>query len=68
MRYLTTLSQQMLTAVKHVADKFCFQQDSILARHACNTLKLQGANSQLHFFYNGLQLNGLAVKPADYEI
>ena len=49
-RYLTTLSQQMLTAVKHVADKFCFQQDSILTHHACNTLKLKGANSQLHLF------------------
>jgi len=42
-RYLTTLTQQMLTAIKHVADdKFCFQQDSILAHHACNTVKLQG--------------------------
>jgi len=41
-RYFTTLSHQMLTGIKHVADdKFCFQQDSILAHHACNTLKLQ---------------------------
>ena len=41
-RYLTTLSQQMLTAIKHVADdEFCVQQDSTLAHHACNTVKLQ---------------------------
>jgi len=32
----------MLTAVKYVTyEKFCFQQDSSLAHHACNTVKLQ---------------------------
>ena len=37
-----TVSTTLLTAVEHVADdKFCFQQDSTLAHHACNTLKLQ---------------------------
>jgi len=42
MMYLTTLSQQMLTAIQKIADdKFCVQQDSILAHHACNTVKLQ---------------------------
>ena len=42
LRYFTTLSQQMLTAIKHAADdQFCFQQDSTLAYHACNTVKLQ---------------------------
>ena len=41
-RYFTMLSQQMSTAIKHVADdKFCVQRDSILAHHACNTVKLQ---------------------------
>jgi len=41
-RYFTALYQQMLTAIKHVADdKFCFQQDSTLAHNACNTVKLQ---------------------------
>jgi len=60
----------MSTAVKHVADdKFCFQQDSILAHHAVNTLKLQGSElSTSLLFYNGLQLNSPAVKPTDYEI
>ena len=41
-RYFTTLSQQMLTAIKHFTDdKFYFQQDSTLTHHACNTVKLQ---------------------------
>ena len=42
-RYFTSVSQQclLLTAVEHVADdKFCVQQDSTLAHHACNTLKM----------------------------
>ena len=39
---ITTLSQQMLTAIKHVADdKFCFHQDGTLAHHACTTVKLE---------------------------
>ena len=46
-RYFTTLSQQMLTAVRHVADaNFCIQQDSALAKD----LNCMRANSQLHFF------------------
>jgi len=41
-RYFATLSQQMLAAIKHIADdKFRFQQDSALAHHACNAVKLQ---------------------------
>jgi len=40
--YLVSLYQQMLTAIKYVTyEKFCFQQDSTLAHHACNTVKLQ---------------------------
>jgi len=40
--YLVSLSQQMLTAIKYVTyEKFCFQQDSTLTHHACNTVKLQ---------------------------
>jgi len=49
-RYFTTLGQQMLTAIKHVTDdKFCFQQDSILAHHACNTVKLQESELSTSF-------------------
>jgi len=49
-RYFTTLSQQILAAIKHVADdKFCFQQDSALAHHACNTVKLQGCKLSTSF-------------------
>jgi len=50
-RYFTTLSQQMLTAIKRVSDdKFCFQQDSALAQHACNAVKLQESElSTLNF-------------------
>ena len=41
MRYFTTVSQQMLTAMKHVANEsFVFQQDRALAHHACNTVQL----------------------------
>jgi len=42
-RYFTTLSQQLLTDVIYVTyQKFCFQQGStLLARHSCNTVKLQ---------------------------
>ena len=40
--YLVSLSQQMLTAIKYVTyEKFCFQQDSTLTHHPCNTVKLQ---------------------------
>ena len=60
----------MLTAVKHVADdKFLVQQDSTLAHHACNTLKLQESKLSTSLLFNyGLQLNGPSVKPTDYEI
>jgi len=50
-RYFTTLSQQMLTAIKHVADdNCCFQQDITLAHHTCNTVKLQDSelSTSLH--------------------
>jgi len=67
-RYFTPLYQQMLTAIKHVADdKFCFQQDSTLAHNACNTVKLQESELSTSF-NNSLQLNSPAVKPTDYEI
>ena len=50
-RYFTTVSQQMLTAIKYVMnDSFVFQQDSALERHACNTTTAGVQNSQLHFF------------------
>ena len=59
----------MLTAIKHVpGDKFCFQQDSALAHHACNTVKLQERELDFISLNNGLQLNSPAVKPTDYKI
>jgi len=69
--YFTTLSQQMLTAIKHVpGDKFCFQQDSSLAHHACNTVKLQARelSTLLLLIMAFLQLISPAVKPIGYEI
>jgi len=61
----------MLTAIKHVADdKFCFQQDSALAHHACNTVKLQESelSTLLLLIMAFLQLISPAVKPIGYEI
>jgi len=69
-RYLTTLSQQMLTAVKHVADdKFSFSSGQHTGTSCMQHSQTAGERT-LNFtsFYNGLQLNGLAVKPTDYEI
>ena len=41
MSYFTKVSQQMLTAIKHVAtDNFVLQQDSALVHHAWNTVPL----------------------------
>ena len=61
-RYFTTLSQPMLTAVKHVADDNC-----VFCRTAhwhvvhATPSNSRCANSQLHFFqYYGLQLNSEA--------
>jgi len=41
-RYFTTLSQQRLTFITLLMT-ICFQQDSALADHACNTARLQGS-------------------------
>jgi len=58
-RYLTTLSQQMLTAVKHVAaGTSCMQHTQIAGKQTLNFTS----------FYNGLQLDGPSVKPTDYQV
>jgi len=51
-RYFTTLSPQMLTAIKQVADdNFCFRHDSTPAHHACNTVKLQESELPTSFLF-----------------
>ena len=51
MRYFTTVSQQMLTAIKHVVtDNFVLQQDSALMHHAWNTVPLQEAKLSTSLF------------------
>jgi len=51
MSYFTTVSQQMLTAIKHVAtDNFVLQQDSALVHHAWNTVPLQEAKLSTSLF------------------
>ena len=47
----TTVSQQMLTAMKHLAtDNFVLQQDSALVHHAWNTFPLQEAKLSTSLF------------------
>ena len=67
--YFTTVAQQMLIAIKHVAsDNFVFQQQSALAHHACNTVQLLEHKTQLCYFRLCPASSGLEVSPVDYKI
>ena len=70
-RWFTALSQQMLTAIKYVTYEifFCFQQDSTLAHHACNTVKLQEHELSTSLLLTmAFNLKSSVVRAADYEI
>jgi len=50
-RYFTKLSQQMLIAIKHVADdNFIFSRTAYWHIMHAKQSNCRGANSQLHFF------------------
>jgi len=68
MSYFTTVSQQMLTAIKHVAtDNFVLQQDSALVHHAWNTVPLQETKLSTSLFLLRPSPNSREVN-IDYKI
>ena len=70
MRYFTTLSQQMLTAIKHVAGGNILFSAGQRTGTSCMQHSQTAGQRTINFtsFNNDLQLNSPAVKPTDYEI